>query len=291
MRRPAPLTLADIVHPGPAAPDRMPFRTCRADPVAPDLRAGVPLLETLGGIAEANGFAGAMFNLGGLALGPFDYVMPDRAVDDRHVAWYSDTHTSPGAVLKEGVAVLGWRDGERFAHIHAFWREDGDDRLGHLLPETLVTAAPAALKGYGLKGATFEARPDPETEFTLFRVRPDAGQPSQEPHNALIATLAPFADLHDSVAILAGHLGADAYEVMGLGSLAGAAFVDAPPMTGLVSEILLEPGAGGSRETGPRLPVRCVDCNGSLSRGNLRSGRAPTLVTCELLIAATGRPR
>ncbi|GAB4577146.1 MAG: DUF296 domain-containing protein [Roseibium sp.] len=289
MRRPAPLTPADIVHPGPAAPERIPFRTCRADKVAPTVGDGAPLLEALGHFADVDGFGAAVLDLGGLALGPFDYVMPDRAVDDRHVAWYSDTHTSSGAVLKEGVAILGWRDGKRFAHIHAYWLEDGEDRLGHLLPETLVTAAPARLTGYGLNGATFDAAPDPETEFTLFRVRPDGRHLAQEPHNALIATLAPFADLHNSIDALAGRFGASDLEVMGLGSLAGAGFLDAPPMTGLISEILLQPGAGRSGGTGLRLPARCVDHNGRLSRGVIRPGRAPTLVTCELLITTSGR--
>jgi len=287
MRRPAPLVLSDIVHPGPAAPDRTPYATCRADAVAPEISAGSALLETLGAFADANGFEGAVLDLAGLALSPFDYVMPDRAVDDRHVAWYSDTHASPGAVLNEAVAVLGWRDGKRFAHIHAFWRQNGEDRLGHLLPDTLVAAAPARLSGFGLSGATFEAAPDPETEFTLFRVHPAPERDAKAQHNALIATLAPFADLHDSVEALAGKLGTGSYEIMGLGSLAGAGFVDDPPMTGLISEILLSPGAVGTPATGARLPIRSVDYTGTLSQGVILPGQAPTLVTCELLITTS----
>lgn len=284
MRRPAPALLSEIRHPGPKAADRTPFQRCHAQAVSVDIAEGQPLLAALGSWAEAAGCSSAVFDLAGLCLERFDFVMPDRAIDDRHAAWYSDTHTSAGAQLLEAVAILGRRDGDWFAHIHAYWREDGVDRLGHLLPATLVSADSATLPGQGLQGAAFEATPDPETEFTLFRVCPREAAPGTKPVNALITTLAPFADLHRSVADLAGHLGTPDYEVLGLGSLAGAQFRAGAPMTGLISEILLRPGAGTGNAGDLDLPVRCIDLNGSLHAGSLVPGKAPTLVTCELLI-------
>lgn len=289
MRRPAPASLADIRHPGPAAPDRTPCLSCRADPVEAKLDAGAPLIEALGGWAERHGFCSAVLDLGGLALAPFDYVMPDRSADDRHAAWYSDTRQARPDVLDSAVAILGRKNGDWFAHIHASWREGGTDHLGHLLPASLETARSGRIGGYGIKGARFETAQDPETEFTLFRVRPDKSSVPADPGNALIATLAPFADLHDSVETLAEYLCTPDYEVFGLGSLAGAAFREGPPMTGLISEILLEAGAGRTGGTAASLPVRCVDLEGQLHRGTLCPGTAPTLVTCELLIRAVER--
>lgn len=286
MRRPAPQSLAEIRHPGPKAADRRPFVPCAAEAVSFKITSDRPLLEALGHWAEAAGFDSAILNLEGVALAPFDYVMPDRAIDDRHAAWYSDTRSCREARLEEAVAVLGWRDGGWFAHIHAFWHEGGQKRLGHLLPDTLTLASTSTLTGYGLKGARFEAAFDPETEFTLFRVKETGSRQSELPRNALITTLAPFEDLHQSVESLAATLGTPSYEVLGLGSFAGAAFLDTPPMTGLISEILLLPGAGSPKGRGLSISVRCVDLDGNHHQGTVVAGQAPTLVTCELLIRA-----
>lgn len=286
MRRGAPGTLAEILHPGPAAEDRCPFVPCTADPVSIRVNAGEALLETLGSFAGRSGFGSAVLDLGGIGLAPFDYVMPDRAVDDRHAAWYSDTHTSHGAVLETAVAILGWRDGTWFAHIHAYWPESGGWRLGHLLPHTLAVARSGRIGGYGIRGARFEAAPDPETEFTLYRVRSDPATASGPDRNALIATLAPFADLHDSVVGLGKELKCDTFDVMGLGSLAGAQFHNAPPMTGLISEILLQPGNVAHAGENIDLAIRAVDLDGHLHQGTILQGRAPTLITCELLLRA-----
>jgi hypothetical protein len=286
MRRPAPQTLDDIRHPGPQAKDRMPYASCHATKIACQVSAGEPLLNSLGRWAGSTGFSSAVLDLSGVQLAAFDYVMPDRAVDDRHAAWYSDTHSSRGVVLEEAVAILGWRDGNWFAHIHAYWREDSVWHLGHLLPETLTIADDAEITGYGLVGARFEAQLDPETEFTLFRVKSEPEAMSEKSTNALITTLAPFADLHEGITELGTQLPGSSYSVHGLGSLAGAHFEDGPPMTGLISEILLQNGAGKPQNGKLSLPSRTVDLNKGLFQGHATPGKCPTLVTNELLLVA-----
>ncbi len=283
MRRPAPQKLEDIQHPGPKADNRLPFALCHASTVSVSLGAGSPLVEALGRWADDAGFTSAVLDLSGFEPSAFDYVMPDRAVDDRHVAWYSDTHSSNGAALDEAVAVLGWRDGNWFAHVHAYWHEGGRSHLGHLLPNTLTTAANATLSGYGIKGARFEAAEDPETEFTLYRV--EAGKlPDDRKANALVTTLAPFEDFHSSVAKLSKELDAETIDLMGLGSFAGAGFHEGPAMTGLISEILVRPAVTLQTTSNFQIPVRCVDLNGDLFEGLAKPGKCPTLVTCELLL-------
>ena len=297
MRRPPPKTLADIRHPGPVAENRLPYAKCRAEPVEIEVTERAPLLKVLGDYVERNGLSSAVLDLSGLTLGAFDFVKPACALDDRHAAWYSDTHSSAGAMLETAVAIVGKKDGDWFAHVHAYWHEGGSEHLGHLLPHTLIVARTGTIKGNGLRGAAFVASLDPETEFTLFRVQPDEEPSRHVDENALITTLAPFTDLTDSIRDLSHFLEASSYEVHGLGSLAGATFRDSAPMTGLISEILLCPNAGAKPNQKLCVPIRAVDLNGGLHQGVLTSGGAPTLVTCELLIKTcsahqdTAKPR
>ncbi|MEM9635741.1 MAG: hypothetical protein AAGA50_30750 [Pseudomonadota bacterium] len=293
MRRPAPKKLSDIKHPGPVAEDRRPHASCHAASTDLELSDGQPLLEALGRWADQEGYSSAVLDLGGLSLRSFSFVMPDRAIDDRHAAWYSDIHSSSGAVLEEAVAILGWRDGNWFAHVHAYWQEEGTPRLGHLLPETLTVNGLAQLKGFGLSGARFIAEPDPETEFTLFRVKRDQPNSTDQRPNAVITTLAPFEDFHQSIVDLADRFGDQAYDIHGLGSFAGAAFTDGKTMPGLISEILVRPGAGRGQDHNLTLPVRCVDLTGQIFEGTVKPAGAPTLVTCELLMVtkSTGTER
>ena len=286
MRRPAPHTLDDIRHPGPKAQDRLPYARCNATMIECQVAADEPLLNSLGRWADSTGFSSAVLDLSGVHLAAFEYVMPDRAVDDRHAAWYSDTHFSKGAKLEEAVAILGWRDGGWFAHIHAYWRENDTWHLGHLLPETLTIADDANIAGHGLIGASFDASLDLETEFTLFRVTSDRDAMSGKTANALITTLAPFTDLHDAITELGNQLSGTGYSVHGLGSLAGAHFEDGPPMTGLISEILLQYGAAKAQDGKLSLPLRTVDLNNGLFQGHATPGKCPTLVTNELLLVA-----
>ncbi|WP_008196285.1 PPC domain-containing DNA-binding protein [Roseibium alexandrii] len=244
------------------------------------------MLDTLGRWADDTGFSSAVLDLSGVQLAAFDYVMPDRADDDRHAAWYSDTHSSKGTELEEAIAILGWRDGAWFAHIHAYWRENNTWHLGHLLPETLRFNDDANITGHGLVGARFEASLDPETEFTLFRVTSDRDAMSGKTANALITTLAPFTDLYEGITALGNQLPGDGYSVHGLGSLAGSHFEDGPPMTGLISEILLQNGAAKPQNGKLSLPLRTVDLNKGLFQGHATPGKCPTLVTNELLLVA-----
>lgn len=285
MRRPPPTDLTQIRHPGPVNSARRPFVLCNAKRIDLQIPAGEPLLGILGDWAERESFSSAVLDLSGVKLKSFEYVMPDCAIDDRHVAWYSDTQICSSATIREGVAILGWRDGRWFTHAHAYWSHNNANHLGHLLPHTLVAEDASRITGWGLSGASFVAQEDPETEFTLYRTMQDSGA-KPEAMNALITTLAPFEDLAASVAALANQLDTETFEVFGLGSLAGAAFIDGKPMTGLISEILLQPGAVGRRDGEVKIPIRGVDLNGGLHHGYVLEGGAPTLVTCELLLVS-----
>ncbi|MTI06262.1 hypothetical protein E1180_12130 [Roseibium denhamense] len=245
-----------------------------------------PLLQEIGTWAETHEYTSAVLDLSETVLGAFSYVMPDCPVDDRHAAWYSDIHQCDGARLKEAVAIIGWKDGSWFAHLHAYWTNATSQCFGHLLPETLMLDAPFEGSGYGLKGARFEVAPDPETEFSLFRVKEDSTYPLPASPNALITTLAPFEDITEGVRHLCSAFVVPSAHVAGLGSLAGARFLDGPPMTGLISEILLRPGQCRVTDDTDRLVVRGIDLTGTHVQGTLAAGDAPTLITNELLLVS-----
>lgn len=240
-------------------------------------------MDVLGRAAEAKGLSGAVFRLAGLALGPFGYVMPDAplAGDDRHVAWYSDPAAHPATVLSGGSATLGRRDGAWWLHVHARWpgRTTGLPGGGHLLPESLILGRDCAVTGHGVTGAGFEVRADPETEFPLFRV---AGGGAG---HAAVATLAPGVDLTEGIETLAArHCPGHAARAVGLCSFAGAAHVDAPgEVQAWISESFLTEArvAADGRAV---VSAAGIDIRRSISAGRLVRGRAPILVTAELLI-------
>ena len=150
---------------------------------------------------------------------------------------------------------------------------------GHLLPETVVLAEDTVIGGVGVTGAGFEVRLDPETEFPLFRV---AGGGSGE---AAVATLAPGIDLTEGLEALATrHCPGRPARAVGLCSFAGAAYADAPDVTqAWISESFL---TGARIGADGRAVVRAsgVDIRRTESDGALIRGKAPILVTAELLI-------
>src|SRR5215211_7046545 len=159
-----------IEQPGPAATERIQWVEARGRAFSFTLEAGVLLLEAARrGFAEA-GFAGGVLNMRGGALGPFAYVMPALSKTPKHAAFYSNTFRPSGITrLKMGAMTLGERDGAPFFHCHALWREaDGRVNGGHILPEETIVAEPFEVDAFGIDGAIFLAKVNPETNFKLF---------------------------------------------------------------------------------------------------------------------------
>ncbi|UWR35690.1 hypothetical protein K3759_18525 (plasmid) [Sulfitobacter sp. W027] len=74
------------------------------------------------------------------------------------------------ATIRKAGAHLGRRDGEIFAHVHGLWSEENGTRhAGHLLAEKTFLSTDHMVDIWVLEGAMFEAAPDAETGFTLFR--------------------------------------------------------------------------------------------------------------------------
>ncbi|MBE9638777.1 DUF296 domain-containing protein [Salipiger mangrovisoli] len=274
-------------HPGPEAADRSTARACDAVPAQFLLTSDLDLLAALTSemdrLAADHAAETAVIDLSGLRLQEVVYVIPAGARDERHAAWYSDTYVSPPAVLECATVTVGRRDGQWFAHCHALWTEpDGTPRMGHLLCDKCLVAENASATGHVLRGALLEVATDPETNFPLFHARDGAELTCAT--TAALVTVRPHEDLCTALEAVAGELGARDARLIGLGSLIGADFSDAPAMPSPISEVLLAPGAQIAEGRCPALPVICVDPEQDVWRGSLVHGGGPVCVTFELLM-------
>ncbi|MFP7672513.1 hypothetical protein ACG74X_04055 [Marivita sp. S0852] len=272
-----------IVHPGPKHAARRVAVPCHAQRVTITLREGQSF-----GVAVAQGFAELGATAGYLRLRniPMErvcFVRPAPAPGDGHVAWYSVTHENPGAAtIVDGGTHLGWRDGVPFTHTHGIWQgSDGVGQVGHLLPETSIIARDTLVDGWALTGAHLVARPDPETQFTLFAPEPTKTAPTVP--NAVLCILRPHEDITGALQTLADTNFVGPVQIEGIGSLIGTHFEDTT-IQSYATEILLTDGQTGGRR--PSLQALSVGFDGGYAQGVLRAGENPVLVTAEILLIA-----
>ncbi|PVB60107.1 hypothetical protein [Labrenzia sp. 011] len=273
-----------IRHPGPPTVPRRHVVTGAAEPLSFRLGKDEMLMDAIARTMDTVGCDGAVVRLDGLTMGPYKFVMPDTSPDEEHVAWYSQTHAGERAIVTQGTAIVGRRNGDWFLHCHAVWEDPQHGRrAGHLLPDQVTIGAGYSGGGYRFDGGCFDVTADAETNFSFFRPRrlKDTGAV-----NAAIVSLAPHEDLPTAVAELSGELGLGNSVVLGIGSLIGADFSEGPSMDSPISEVLFLNGARGGGPKGPFLPTFCVDPAGNFFEGAILPGKAPILVTFELLLVA-----
>lgn len=290
--RTEPLATVDgvrrILHPGPAAPQRLDAVPVAVREQALVLRAGRPLLDALVDALPA-GTASAVLSLGEATLAPFAYVMPARSRTPEHAVYFSERFDAPGPVrLLEASVTFGRQDGQPWLHCHARWQDaDGTPHCGHLLPRDAVLASDLPCTAWLLDGAAFTVLPDAQTRFTLFRpVADTAGPPPGA--SALAVRLAPNEDVCSALEALCRQQGWTHAAVRGgVGSTVGAVFDDGRVVTPFVTEVLIRsgrirPGADGAPQA--ELDVALVDHTGGLAQGRLARGANAVLVTFELVL-------
>lgn len=271
-------------HPGPARGRRFDAVACRTRRAALHLREGDVLLAGIAREMDRLGAEGGVALLDGLSADDLAFVMPDGPDDDVHAAWYSETHRHRGVRLGAATASVGFRDGGRFLHCHARWRgQDGREAMGHLLCDQVRLGADAELPAILTEGARLEVEADEETGFSLFRPRATRETAGAD---AVVLTIQPHTDMRGTVEAAAAQAGIRDGVIHGIGSLIGAKFLDGPPMRSPVSEAVVLPGARLEGGVCTRLPVACVDNEGTIHQGDLAPGFGPVCVTCELLIVA-----
>jgi predicted DNA-binding protein with PD1-like motif len=273
-----------LAQPGPVPPSRhvaVPGRVVVHEAV---LAPGITLNAALTGIP---GIAAGCARFAGAVMDPLAYVYSGPAPDAAHAAWYTATHSAPGAARIElAVATVGARDGAPFIHCHAVWRNaDGTLAGGHILPHESIVAGAAALAVDAIDGASIGAIPDPETNFTLFEPRPAVRSGATGPR-ARAARLRPNVAIDAAIAAICAEAGFRRASVAGIGSLVGLRFADGRTCDDIATEMLIEHGT--CTEGIVALDIVAIDMAGAIHAGRLARGQNAVCITAELLI--TERP-
>lgn len=270
--------MRQVLHPGPAAQDRIVAAPARGREIELEIGPGVPLEHA---VARATAeFDSAWLEIETAAVSALAYVIPDHSPDAQHVAWYSDTHSfdQPGVIDQLGM-IVGAHRGASFVHGHGLWTpRGGAQAMGHLLARQTVLAEPAVARGVGLHGARFERGHDAETNFELFQVH-QTGEPGA--HAAV--RILPNQDLTTALDAACAQLDWPAARVRGLGSLIGAQFEHGGQLDSLATEFLIRDARAGSGRA-PDIVIVGVDGDKILS-GPLARGENAVLITAELILS------
>jgi predicted DNA-binding protein with PD1-like motif len=242
----------------------------------------------------ASGCIGGFVTLQGGQCEPFRFVMPAASPDAHHAAWFSDTFAPEGPVeITRACAIVGQRDGKPFVHCHGIWETREGTRMGHMLAPDTIVAESMEVTGIGLRGATFKALPDPETNFTLFEPLPVA-EDRQEPAGprVLLAKVRPNEDISLAIEDICSRQGIGRANVHGIGSLNGVRFTDGGRVDAYATEVLIHEGRVESAQGRPRasLQIDVVDMEGQVFSGNLVHGDNPVCITFELVIEEVVQP-
>jgi predicted DNA-binding protein with PD1-like motif len=281
-----------IGQPGPAAAERILAVEARGRAFEMVLQAGLPLLEAVRRGFAAEGFASGVVEFEQLALAPFAYVMPALCETGEHAAFYSAIFRPEGVTrLESGAMTFGQRDGQPFFHTHALWREaDGKRCGGHILPEETIVASEARVSAFGLDGAGFEGRVDPETNFKLFEPVPRPPTGATTDARAFALRLRPNQDFAGCLETFCAQHGIACATLRGgVGSTIGARFEHGIVIGNFATEIYLRnahiaPGPDGGHVA--TLDIGLVDYTGQMAEGRLIRGQNPVLMTMELVLVA-----
>jgi predicted DNA-binding protein with PD1-like motif len=272
-----------IQHPGIPSSERFYTAQGAADARFVWFKKGDHLLaainQVMGSIRPVAGFV----SLKGLKFSVCSYFIPASSPDDQHVAWYSDARAQYSVGIVNATAVIGIKDGAWFAHCHAQWQsESGEMGMGHLNCAECVIDEDCQLELHIFSGAALEVLPDEETGFSLMTL--SRRQPEAAFVNAVLLTIRPHQDLRHTVNRVASQFNIESGHLMGVGSLIGAEFNQAPSMHDPLSEVVVLPGAVIENRQLTRLPIACVDSKAAIFQGDLKPGGGPILITAELLL-------
>lgn len=266
-------------QPGPVHPRRFDCVRGDAEAFKYSLKPGVTLNEAITAPLVEAGFTCAAGTFCGTELGPFRYVIPARADDDAHVAYFSAPRAPEGVTrIEQACATFGWSGGKPFIHCHAVWVEpDGRRGGGHILPLESFVAAPGLATAWGFRDVRIEAEADAETNFTLF-------QPSGSASGrGLVARVKPNEDILVAVETIAREQGVRDAVVRGsLGSLIGARFLHGGGVNDVATEVLVREGV--IRDGVASLSLSVVDMRGEVHEGWLQRGENPVCITFELVM-------
>ena len=272
-----------VVHPGPVAKERIEAIACRAEAFEVTLAPGIDMNASIADAFASRGFSGGFLRLKNAMVDPMRYVIPAPAPDAEHAAWYSETFAPEGeAIIEDAGFIVGRRDDQPFFHCHGVWEtSDLGRRAGHLLPHDSRLSKPARAQAWGVSGDVFEVLDDRETNFRLFTPRPSKEENSAG-CRAVIARVRPGEEIGQAIEALCRQHDMLHATVMGIGSVVGAVFTDAPDVSSYATEALITDGKVTDGTC--RLDIAIVGIDGCITEGRLAPGINPVCVTFELLI-------
>ena len=276
-----------IVHPGPAAANRIDSASGHLRETSFTPAPGATLVDAMAGPLAAAGMRGGAVDLAGLRLAPFEYVIPAQSPDTDHVAFYSQTFRAPeGVLIESGTATFGRRDGAPFLHAHALWHEGRTTAAGHILPLDTRVSGGGPIQAWGIAEAEMVATPDPETNFTLFSPVPlGAGT---DLGNCVLGRLRPNEDLTLGIEELCRRHGATRATIRsGIGSTVGSVLEDASRVDTVPTEFFIRRGAVRPDERGQLradIEIVLVDEFGAIVAGRPVRGMNPVLICAEIVM-------
>lgn len=272
-------TIRSLQQPGPAHPSRIDAFRGTPHALHFTLTPGVTLNEAITAPLIEAGFQSGTVTFKGTALNPFCHVMPGPADNESHVAYFTAPRAPSGTTrIEQANATFGWADGKPFIHCHAAWIEpDGSRRGGHILPLETFIAKPGEAVAWGFHTIRIEAKPDPETNFTLFQ--PSGTTTGQ----GLVARIKPNEDIVTAIETIARTHGIKDAIVRGsLGSLIGARFIHGRQVNDLATEVLVREGY--IRSGTAALDLLVVDMLGNVHEGWLQRGENPVCITFDIVM-------
>jgi predicted DNA-binding protein with PD1-like motif len=268
-----------LQQPGPIHPVRIDAFRGDLETLQVSLVPGATLNEAITAPMVEAGFQSGTITFKGTALNPFRYVMPGPADNASHVAYFTAPRAPSGTTrIEQANATFGWADGKPSIHCHAVWIEpDGARRGGHILPHETIISEPGEATAWGFRTIRIDAKPDPETNFSLF-------QPSgTTAGRALVVRVKPNQDIIVALeTIWHTHNMRNAIVRGSLGSLIGARFSDGAGVDDDATEVLVR--EGHIREGKAALDLLVVDMQGQVHEGWLQRGENPVCITFDLVL-------
>jgi len=268
-----------LKQPGPTHPSRIDAFMGTPHTLHFVLKPGDTLNEAITAPLVEAGFQSGTVTFRNTALNPFRYVMPGPADNDSHVAYFSAPSAPAGITrIEQANATFGWADSQPFIHCHAAWIEpDGSRRGGHILPHETIIAEPGAATAWGFDSIRIDAKPDAETNFTLF-------QPTGTgTGSGLVARIKPNQDILTALETIARTHGIPNAIVRGsLGSLIGAHFAHGGQVDDHATEVLVRQGY--VKDGKAALDLLVVDMRGQIHEGWLQHGTNPVCITFDLIL-------
>ena len=272
-------------QPGPAASERIDIVKSRGKPLRMTLRKGRTLDDAIAEAMAEEGLDSAWLEFKQAPVEKLNYVIPDKAPDTSHVAWYSQTYSFPGHGVIDHIGLtVGRFNGKSFLHGHGSWTpENGKTCMGHILPGDTILSDNVEATGIGLLDARFERLFDAETNFDLFQ--PVVMREATDADHALVR-IKPNEDFAPALNEACRSLGWSAARVYGLGSLIGTRFENQPDVTSFATEMLvLNAKAEATPSMDHKAQIAVVGEDGvPVLRGTLKPTDNPVLITAEIFM-------